>query len=135
MKILIVDDEFINREVLKAILEPYGSCILAENGEEAVTLFKEALAADSPFELVLLDILMPIMDGQEALKKMRKTETLYHKMSLDEKKPAFILMVTTVEDLRQLTEAFIEGRCNGYLNKPIDAEELIGRLKKHQVIV
>lgn len=64
MKILIVDDGEHNQIMLKAILMPYGECIIAADGLEAVELFEHSLLNGTPFDLVLMDIMMPNMDGQ-----------------------------------------------------------------------
>ena len=136
MKILIVDDESINRDILERILMPYGECHMAENGVKAVKIFTHALHDNEPFDLVMLDIVMPEMDGQMALKKMRQVEIAKHGegLTLTEKKIAFVIMVTILEDPKQFSEAFLKGKCNSYLTKPIDRDYLLNKLKNHGII-
>ncbi|NCC53452.1 MAG: response regulator, partial [Spartobacteria bacterium] len=71
MKTLIVDDDFTNRILLQAIMEEYGVAHIAVNGREAVDAVCMAMDDGVPYDLVCLDIMMPEMDGQEALKAIR----------------------------------------------------------------
>ncbi len=70
-KILIVDDVEVNQKLLERILSSH-ECVLASNGEEAVAKFKEAANTSAPFDFVLMDLEMPIMDGQIAATEIRK---------------------------------------------------------------
>lgn len=63
MKILIVEDDFYSRKILKKFLTAYGEVDIAINGEEAVAAFKLAWEENQPYDLITLDIMMPIMDG------------------------------------------------------------------------
>ena len=72
-QILIVDDEQVNRELLGAILSDEYEIIYAENGQEAVSRMKEY---SQTLSLVLLDLIMPVMDGMEVLRTIREDETL-----------------------------------------------------------
>lgn len=67
--ILIVDDEEINREILGNIIQSEYKVIYAENGKEALEIIQSDASAIS---LVLLDLLMPVMDGNEVLKAMKE---------------------------------------------------------------
>ncbi len=134
MKILIVDDEFANRELLKYILQPYGECTMAEDGMEALTLFKEQLKAGKSFDLVLMDIMMPNMDGQEALREIRRAEKEVYGTSLNAKDYSFIIMQTSLDDPKQLVESYFKGKCNGYITKPVTQDVLLDKLKKHNLI-
>lgn len=134
MKILVADDEFSSRALLMHLLRPYGTCTEAEDGGEAVALFKKALLDATPFDLVLLDILMPKMDGQEALKEIRMAEKAAYGVTLTLKEYAYIIMVTAMDDPAQLVEAYTKGKCNGYLNKPVIREELLEKLRKSNLI-
>lgn len=134
MKTLIVDDEGYNRAFLKYVLRPYGECIEAEDGLEGVALFKTHLDSGEPFDLVLLDIIMPNMDGQETLLKIRRMEKEVYGISLNSKDYSFIIMQTTLDDPQHFLDAYSKGRCNGYITKPIVSEELLEKLKKHNLI-
>ena len=74
MKTLIVEDDFISRRILAQMLSPYGDCDIAIDGEEAFLAFQLALDADAPYDLVCMDIMMPHLDGQGALKLIRAFE-------------------------------------------------------------
>ena len=74
IKVLIVDDDFITRRILKSIFTPYGDCDIAINGEEAIQAFRLAREEKKPYDLICLDIMMPEIDGHEALMKIREME-------------------------------------------------------------
>ncbi|MBF0461322.1 MAG: response regulator [Magnetococcales bacterium] len=136
MKILIVEDQLSIQEKLRFVLEGHGSIDTALNGREAVEAFCRALANRSPYDLVLMDIQMPEMDGQTALKEMRKAEVTMSKANLLswDKKLAFIVMVTSLEDPGNCMEAYFKGRCNGYITKPVDSRELLDKLRDNGLI-
>ena len=134
MKILVVDDERPNREMLLLILQTFGTCVEAQDGVEAVALFKKALHEGDPFDLVLLDIMMPEMDGQQALKEIRIAEKTMYGPSLNMHNYACIIMVTSLDNPVHLIEAYTRGKCNGYLTKPILASDLIEKLKTNNLI-
>ncbi|MBF0097619.1 MAG: response regulator [Magnetococcales bacterium] len=134
MKTLIADDEFANRELLKHFLRPYGDCFLAEDGATAVALFKSHLASGKPFDLVMMDIMMPNMDGQEAVREMRRLEKELYGPSADSSRFSLIIMQTSLDDPKHLVESYFKGKCNGYLTKPITQEVLLDKLQKHNLI-
>ena len=74
MKTLVVDDEVISRKKLQKILSNLGECEAVEGGKAAITVFEKALKEKDPFDLVTLDIVMPEMDGTEALVELRELE-------------------------------------------------------------
>ena len=119
------------------MLEPYGECVAVEDGLLAVQTFEAALHTNEPFKLVMLDVQMPHMNGQEALLKIRQIEKQKYGVSLNTSMNdgyAFIIMQTSLDDPIQLITAFKKGRCNGYINKPVEQEELLGKLRKHHII-
>lgn len=71
MKALIADDDYATQIILKDILSEFFDCDLVENGIEAVQAFEVATADGTPYDLICLDIMMPIMTGQEALGEIR----------------------------------------------------------------
>lgn len=74
MRVLIVDDTDVGRLMLAVGIGDAAVCDEARDGVEAVTLFTKALDANQPYGLVLMDVIMPEMDGKQALREMRKQE-------------------------------------------------------------
>ena len=72
MKILIVDDDLVSRSKMEVLISTFGECVLASNGNEAVSEYKRAWDTDAHFNLVTLGIDMPGMNGEEALLQIRK---------------------------------------------------------------
>lgn len=120
MKSLIVDDDFFSRRVLQTIFSSHGECHVAVDGKEALYAFEQAIAEEAPYDIICLDIMMPEMDGQEVLKKIREFE---------EKKGIFggdcvkIIMTTALDDSENIKIAFRE-QCEAYLIKPISKSKL-----------
>ena len=126
MRILIVEDDMTSRLLLRKMLEPFGACDVAVNGREAVEAYRMAFESSNPFALVCLDIMMPEMDGQAALKAIR---TLEESKALPPSRAAKIVMTTALRDLDNVTHAYRE-LCDGYLVKPIQRDKLLGVLKE-----
>ncbi|HSQ41276.1 MAG TPA: response regulator [Fibrobacteraceae bacterium] len=125
-RILIVDDNFVTRKMLARLLEPYGICDVAENGQVAQEAFQLALYDRQPYRLVCLDVRMPGLDGTEVLEKLRAMEQK-HGISLGVNS-CRILMVTGVDDRKTVFESFRKN-CDGYLIKPVGREQLVEQLK------
>jgi two-component system chemotaxis response regulator CheY len=126
MRILIVEDDFANRLLLQRILSPYGDCDVAVNGKEAMEAFDLAWDEGQPYQLILLDIVMPEMSGQEALRQIREKEREVGIQGADLVKT---IMTTGVVDSKNLKDAFMEGCC-AYLVKPIEKNKLLSEIKK-----
>lgn len=117
-RILIVDDEPINRQVLVNYLAPLG-CQLEEASQGSQAL---AMVADNgPYDLVLLDIMMPRMSGYEVCSEIRQTHSLSELP---------IIFLTAKNQSQDLVEGFVSG-ANDYLTKPIAKSELIARVRAH----
>jgi len=130
MKTLIVDDDFTNRLVLNTFLSRYGECHIAVNGAEAVAAFRLALESEQRYDLVCMDLMMPIMNGRDAVTEIR---------ALEEGKGIFphsgakIFMTSAVDDLKEVIRCFAE-LCDAYLLKPIDLAELRDHIQSHSPI-
>ena len=126
MKTLIAEDDFTSRLLLQGFLKNYGHSHVAVNGREATEAVRLALEADEPYDLICLDIMMPEMDGQEALRWIRKLEEAKGILST---KGAKIIMTTALGDLDNLMGAF-GNLCDAYLTKPIQKAKMIETLRK-----
>ncbi len=125
MKILIVEDDFASRKLMQKFLSPYGACEVVVDGVEAVEAFSEALSSDAPFDLICLDIMLPKMDGQMVLKKIRELEGEKGLTGSDGVK---IIMTTALSDTTNIMSAF-RSQCEGYVTKPVSRVRLINEMK------
>ena len=123
-KVLVVDDNFTNRLLLIEFLAGKFTCDVAVNGLEAAEAFHLSLETQKPYSLILLDIMMPDVDGIECLKGIREEEKR-RGIVLGEGVP--ILMVTAHESM--FMKAFREG-CDDYITKPVDPELLFQKIDK-----
>lgn len=131
MNILIVEDDPVSQEYLSILLKPYGLCHGAANGREAVQFFQQAWRSAEPFDLICMDIMMPEMDGQAALKEIRRLEKT---MGLRTEEQAIVIMTTALEDAHNVDEALYRGGASSYILKPISAELLLEDLRKFGLI-
>ena len=122
-RILIVDDNFENRQLLAEILREVAECDFAANGKEAIEAYNLSLKKD-PYSLILLDIEMPGINGLEILKMIRDSEKKAG-IPLGEGIP--IIIVTAYE--KRFVEAYNYG-CDDYVLKPIDPEILIKKIEQ-----
>ena len=74
MRILLAEDDFATRKFMAGFLSKYGECDVTVDGMEAVDAFIMALEDGEPYDLVCLDIMMPVMDGYQALVGIRNLE-------------------------------------------------------------
>lgn len=126
MKTLIVEDEFTSRALLRELLKRYGAPQVAMNGKEAVEAVQAALKAGEPFDLICMDILMPEMDGQEALKQIRNLE---EEAGIVAGARAKVIMTTSLSDRDTVLEA-IRSQADYFLVKPIDSRALLEELRQ-----
>jgi two-component system chemotaxis response regulator CheY len=125
MKCLVVEDDFISRRILISLLSPYFGCDVAVDGEEAVHAFTMSMKSGDRYELVCLDIIMPKMDGQQALKRLRELEREY---GIGPSQASKVIMTTAVEDPKAVLGAFYKGGATAYLVKPISKVKLLAEL-------
>jgi len=126
MKILIAEDDFASRKFMLRFLSKYGECDITVDGEEAIEAFTMELDANEGYDLVCLDIMMPGLDGYQALKQMREIEK---EREIPEENAAKIIMTTALNEGRNVTKAFELG-CVAYAGKPIDQEKFQNVIRK-----
>ena len=126
MKVLIVEDDFTARKLMVAYLGKLAQCDVANNGQEAIEAVRCALDEDAPYDLLCLDIAMPEMDGQEALKHIRQLEREYGIKGIDGVK---VIMTTAFSDKDNVISAFSTG-CEAYIVKPVSRVKLFAEMEK-----
>ena len=119
-RILLVEDNELNAEIAKTVLEDVGALITrAENGQQALELFKEKPAGT--FDVILMDLMMPVMDGYTATRKIRELERS------DAKTVPIIAM--TANAFQEDAEKCIAVGMNAHLAKPLDIEKMKKTIK------
>ena len=114
MRVLLTDDNAINRQVIKLFLAPQGCDIVeATNGKEALDLL-----AQHEFDIVLLDVHMPVMDGKEAIQRMR-AEPRWKNLPV---------IALTADAMSGDREKYIALGMTDYVSKPVDQRELIAKM-------
>ena len=119
-RLLLAEDNELNREIACMLLSKYGFVIdTAENGQEAVDLV--AASAPDHYDLVLMDIQMPVMDGHEATRRIR---------NLKDKELAKVPVVAmTANAFDEDRKAAKECGMNGFISKPINMQEVVQALR------
>ncbi|WXR62199.1 response regulator [Peptostreptococcaceae bacterium AGR-M142] len=130
MRILIVEDEYVSRKFLYKFMQDYGECDVTVNGKEAIEAFIISLEDENPYDLILLDIMMPEIDGMKVLKTIRLMERDRGIIGDERVK---IIMTTALNESENVMEAFDEG-CEAYAAKPLDTKKLISVMEKLNLI-
>jgi CheY-like chemotaxis protein len=113
LRVVIADDNAVNQMILKRILEKHGhSVAVAVNGREAFDL-----VSGGTFDLVLMDVQMPVMDGIESTAAIRR-----HEQSSVSRVP---IIAVTADAMQGDRERFLAAGMDGYISKPIDRAELL----------
>jgi CheY-like chemotaxis protein len=118
-RVLLTDDNAINRQVIKLFLAPQGCEIQeATNGKEALDKI-----ATQPFDVVLLDVHMPVMDGKEAIQRIRAASQPWS---------AIPVIALTADAMSGDREKYLALGMTDYVSKPVDQRELM--VKMHKVL-
>lgn len=127
MRSMIVDDDEMGRMMLATLLDEFGPCDQAANGKEALDLFDRAAAAGTPYDLICLDIVMPVMDGTEALKLLRERDRQQGRRTR-------VFMISACSSPQDIEDAFFEGDCDDYVVKPFRRDAVTQMLTRYQLI-
>ena len=121
-RILLVEDNELNAEIAKTVLEDVGALITrAENGQQALELFKEKPAGT--FDVILMDLMMPVMDGYTATRKIRELERSDAKTV-----PIIAMTANAFEEDKKMALA---SGMNDHVAKPIDMNVLLPTIMKY----
>ncbi len=129
MRSLVADDEDTSRRVLEAMLLKHGPCTSVSDGALAVEEVEAALAQNNPFDLICLDILMPNLDGQEALKRIRELEA---DVELPQEKRARVFMITAVLEVDSVLSQISDW--DAYVVKPFERGFLQNELERFALV-
>ncbi len=132
MKLLIVDDDIVGRIALQELLMPYGIVHVAVNGAEAIMAYRHSLEAGNPYDLIFMDLLMPVMGGPQALAEIRQLE---RKRKQPKESSAKVILVTGLHArngagrVGQKLLAQMQDQSDGHLEKPVKKQELTELLR------
>ncbi len=119
-RILIVEDDVRNVYSLTSILEPRGAVVeIARNGQEALDALNRQADAPSPVDLVLMDVMMPVMDGLDATRRIR----------MDPRWPKLPIIMLTAKAMPDDQERCLAAGANDYMAKPLDVDKLLSLVR------
>lgn len=119
LNVLLVEDNEVNQKLALAILSRRGCMVsIANHGQEALDML-----AQQPFDLVLMDMQMPVMDGLEACHHIRRSEALAQQ-------PRLPIIAMTANAMKGDRERCLEAGMNGYVSKPIDAQRVFEEIER-----
>lgn len=118
-KILVAEDNPISQEMIKFILERHGlECTVVEDGGQVISLLER-----ETFDLILMDMQMPVMDGCEAARIIRESEKITGRHT------GIRIIALTASDTEEDRQLCIDAGMNGYLTKPVDPDLMIAMIR------
>ena len=127
VKVLIVDDEPVNVKLLEKMLraEGYVNVYSVTDPREVKPLYES-----QPFDLILLDILMPEMNGSQVLSRIRELEKEKH---IPEKLKVKIIMISGVSE-KEMVLACLRDGCDDFLVKPLETQLLFNKIRNFELL-
>ena len=126
MKILIADDDFVNRRFLEKILEEYGEVVAVDNGMSAVDEASVSMEEQQLFDLICLDIMMTKLDGYKTLEAIREAEKKY---CVNQENRAKVIMISALDEVA-LDNIQVCSDYDAYICKPIILDKFHGLLER-----
>ena len=135
-KLLLVEDIEINREIIVSLLESTGIMIdCAENGKVALEMVKQA---PEKYDVILMDMQMPQMDGLEATRRIRAIEAELQSASIASEFPQIPrrvpIIAMTANVFKDDIEDCLEAGMDDHIGKPLDIEEVMKKLRKYLLL-
>ena len=127
VRCLVVDDDELGRELIAQYLEGVAVCDMAENGFQAVEMFRAAFEGGNPYDLMILDIVMPGMDGCAAAKEIRLIEKEWG-VSINE--GVNIIVLSSLNTPGDVIQAYVSAKSAAHLVKPVQPDKLLSALNK-----
>lgn len=125
-RILVVDDDFVSRRITATFLAKYGDCDVATNGCEGFLSYLMSIEEKHPYDLIVVDIIMPRIDGWRLLTHLQSANVSAREEGL---LAPTIIMTSTQSAPNDVLSSFRSG-CHGYLVKPLDPKTLVQLLSK-----
>jgi two-component system, chemotaxis family, chemotaxis protein CheY len=122
VKCLVVDDDELGRDLIAHYLKGIAECEMAGNGVKAVEMFRSAFEGGIPYDLIILDIVMPEMDGHTAAKEIR---TIEKEWGVSIHKGVNIVVLPG-----DVMQAYVSARSAAHLVKPVHPDKLLATLSK-----
>ncbi len=134
LRILVVEDDFTSRQLLVSALSKYGECHIAKDGNEAVMAVKKSFDAKplATYDLICMDVQMPVMDGTDAARKIREIER--KEFAEGTSNESVIIMISCVEDPKIIMESCYKCGANHYFVKPLDLNQMNRQMRKLNLI-
>ncbi|NTW99073.1 MAG: response regulator [Geobacteraceae bacterium] len=127
VKCLVVDDDKLGRELISLYLEGIAVCEMAEDGVKAVDMFRDAFEGGQPYDLIILDIVMPEMDGHTAAKEIRLIEKEW---GVPIHEGVSIMVLSSLNTPGDVIKSYLSARSAAHLVKPVQPEKLLATLSK-----
>jgi two-component system, chemotaxis family, chemotaxis protein CheY len=131
LKCLIVDDDALGRELIIQYLEGVAECDTATNGHEAMELFTAALEKGLHYDLIILDLLMPEMNGYETGAAVRRLEKAH---GIPVTSGVNIIVISSVNTPKEIIQSYASGQPAAHLTKPVSPDKLLKTLSALKLI-
>ena len=131
MKCLIVEDDPVSSLAMGKMISLHGDFDVVDNGTKAIDMFRLAHEANSPYDLILMDIMMPETNGLLAVLAIRELEAHMNISVMDRVK---VIMTTALDDPRTVMKSLYESDADSYLIKPIRLQKLEDELRVLKLI-
>ena len=131
LKCLIVDDDELGRELVAHYLKDIAVCDRATDGNQAVHMFRESMTGNAPYNLIILDIVMPEKNGHDAAMEIRQLEKNQGD-AIEEGVP--IIVLSSLHTPADIIQSYMSARSAAHLIKPVTLEKLLKTLRKLELI-